>query len=224
MFTIVTLRRYALAAGILAGAGVLGYALGTQKPLAKGPVMPGHETLDCESCHVPTGASLRQQLQANVRAALTGADPYPVGHRAPGNEVCQDCHWRADDRHPVYRFAEPRFAVARQRGLDRCVTCHREHRGGKVTLADAGYCRTCHDGIDPKPEPIRDTSHAALAESGRWDTCLECHDFHGNHRWKAPETMRKRIDLAGLENWSAGKGPSPYGPVVQKPKKGGEDK
>ena len=37
------------------------------------------------------------------------------------------------------------------------------------------------------PSPSTSPSHATLFADGEWDTCLQCHDFHGNHDLKRGE-------------------------------------
>ncbi len=42
-------------------------------------------------------------------------------------------------------------------------------------------------------------SHAILASTNRWDTCMGCHDFHGNHQRTTPTSMSMRIDTRLLQ-------------------------
>lgn len=203
----------AYAAGITFGLLALGWLLlpASETLLAHGPMNTGHEGFRCESCHEPAPGTLRQQLQANVRHLVglraTAAD---FGRRDVGNEVCIDCHERPDDRHPVYRFLEPRFAQARRDlAPQRCESCHHEHSGERVTLTDIAYCRSCHGETRLKRDPL-DVSHADLIAARRWETCLGCHDFHGNHVMKTAERLEDAIAPEVIRTYFAG-GASPYG-------------
>src|SRR5262245_39592591 len=149
---------------------------------AKGPANTGHAALACTECHKEAPGTVRQQLQAKVQFWLglrkTNA---AFGHAPVGNEQCADCHAREQDAHPVHRFLEPRFAEARaELGAQSCVSCHREHKGGRVTMTPTS-CSTCHQDIDLKRDPL-DVSHRELAAAKQWSTCLGCHDYHGNHK------------------------------------------
>ncbi len=203
----------------------LGYALGISVGLtclgvflwpsqerlhALGPMNTGHEDFQCESCHKHAPGSTRQQLQATVRYWLGLREtPVDFGHQDVTNAVCLDCHDRPKDRHPVYRFLEPRFAKARNRiAPQHCVSCHREHQGQRVTLADTGYCATCHEDTQLKRDPI-DVPHSRLIGEKRWETCLGCHDFHGNHVMQPPQVVQEAWTPEQIRRYFAG-GPSPY--------------
>ena len=176
---------------------------------ALGPMDPGHEKLKCTDCHRAAPGTARQQLQAWSRYMLgVRTSRVDVGHRPVVNDVCLDCHRRKKDKHPVYRFFEPRFEKARQEISPHvCVTCHREHRGKRVSI-ERTFCQTCHDKLTLKKDPL-DVPHSELVKQERWTTCLNCHDFHGNHRRKTPDKL-----AAGLSNPSVeayfDKGRSPY--------------
>jgi len=75
--------------------------------------------------------SLRQQTQANLRNALGLCDHLAdFGKLTVTNESGLGCHERPNDRHPVYRFLEPRFLKARVSLRPQlCVSCHTEHKG-----------------------------------------------------------------------------------------------
>ena len=45
-----------------------------------------------------------------------------------------------------------------------CISCHLEHRGVRVTMADIGYCRHCHEDTRLKIDPL-DVSHEALIKA-----------------------------------------------------------
>jgi len=52
------------------------------------------------------------------------------------------------------------------------------------------FCVTCHSGMEVREDRTTPT-HAALAAEERWDTCLRCHDFHGNHHHEWPESLEE---------------------------------
>lgn len=179
--------------------------------LAKGPMASGHETLECASCHDEAPGSFRQQIQANLYFALGQREAGAfVGHIPVGNTVCLDCHQRPDDRHPTFRFLEPRFAEAREELAPHlCVSCHREHRGARVTVTPT-FCSNCHGELEMTDDPI-DLSHRELARTEAWDTCLGCHDFHGNHVRETPTSFDSRLPAEGVSSYFRGER-SPYGP------------
>jgi hypothetical protein len=178
----------------------------------------GHEQTACEDCHRDAPGTLRQQLQANARYLLGRREaPVEFGKLPVGNQDCLACHERPFDRHPVFRFNEPRFSEARKAlSPQLCASCHREHSGQRVT-AQAGYCAECHADIDLSEDPVRPT-HAQLSADGLWATCLGCHDFHGNHSFDPPTEFDARIDAREIEAYLKG-GPSPYPLPVRAPAK-----
>ena len=184
---------------------------GTEPFHRRGPMIPGHETLSCQSCHLPAPGTMRQQIQANLRywAGLrTTAAPFQ--HLPVTNETCLACHLRPRDNHPVYRFTEPRFAAARVALQPQfCTSCHGEHQGARVT-SNSTFCVNCHAELTLKTDPLVDTSHAALIAAEDWDSCLTCHDFHGNH--VMPQKVRRveQIPLTAVLAYFQ-KAPSPYG-------------
>lgn len=182
------------------------------------PHNPGHQSLECAQCHAPAAGSTRQQLQAKLRYHLglreTNAD---FGNRNVDNAVCVDCHEKTDDRHPSYRFWEPRFEAARKAiAPQTCTSCHREHTGVRVSRVDSGFCAQCHADTEVKNDPAT-PSHAELMAGKQWQTCLTCHDFHGNHAYKAPKDLRQALSQQAVESYLA-QGASPYGPATTKAK------
>jgi len=171
----------------------------------------GHETVACDGCHRPAPGTLRQQLQANVRYWLgVRATPADFGRSAVGDAVCLDCHDRPNDRHPVYRFLEPRFVKARQAiAPHHCLSCHAEHRGQRVTQPDIGYCVQCHRETRLRKDPL-DMPHDRLIALKQWDSCLGCHDFHGNHIYRVPVEAERTVPADRIRGYFTG-GPSPYG-------------
>ena len=211
-------RRLGVGTGIVAGIAITAWlnAPGQAHLLAPGPMNAGHASVACVGCHVPAPGSVRQQLQAIARDWLDReASRVDLGYRAVGNAQCESCHDRPDDRHPVYRFLEPRFADARAAiHPERCASCHQEHAGARVTVADAGYCRHCHADLEVEGDPL-DISHRTLVEGKRWDTCLGCHDYHGNHALETPTRLDAAIPPAAIEGYLRG-GASPYpAPIVR---------
>ena len=183
---------------------------------APGSMNVGHETVGCESCHTPAPGTTRQQLQANVRYLLGHRErPADFGNRDVTNEDCLACHERPFDRHPVFRFNEPRFEQARRNiGAHQCESCHAEHSGAKVTVSQT-YCSECHSELELDNDPI-DVPHAELVAGAQWQTCLGCHDFHGNHERTPPTKLRQIVPKARISEYFAGS-PSPYGSRLKAP-------
>ena len=176
-----------------------------------GPMNTGHEKVKCDSCHQEAPGTARQQIQANLQFVLARRErPADFGYRAVGNDNCLHCHQRPNDRHPVYRFLEPRFLKARENlSPELCVTCHAEHKGQRVTLAEIGYCSQCHKKTKLRKDPL-DVAHDKLIVLQRWDSCLGCHDFHGNHIRQTPTKIDQIIPSEKIVTYFKG-GASPYG-------------
>jgi predicted CXXCH cytochrome family protein len=179
---------------------------------------PGHEALACAECHTRSPGTLRQQLSAKAHY-LVGlrASDVDFGMQSVGNGVCSDCHANPDDRHPAHRFLEPKFEPARTALAPQfCVSCHREHTGVRLSQTDRGFCAECHADVVIEKDPTRPT-HAALAKDQRWDTCLACHDFHGNHAHPPPRDLSNALSASVVARYLEN-GPSPYGPTITKAK------
>ncbi len=179
--------------------------------VAKGPMNTGHEALACQDCHLPVRGTAAQQVSANVyhwiglRNSTIG-----FGSEDVASATCLDCHERPEDRHPISRFLEPRFAEERQHiKAHACVSCHTEHHGVRVTLATIGYCTHCHQDTALEEDPISPT-HEELVRQASWNTCLQCHDFHGNHVWTTPLSIDEGVPEEEIWRYFKG-GPSPYG-------------
>ena len=109
----------------------------------------------------------------------------------------------------MFRFNEPRFAKARNAlGVHECQSCHAEHQGAKVVI-QATYCSECHEGLEIENDPV-DVPHVELAKGARWETCLGCHDFHGNHERTTPTKLDRALSPGDIERYFAG-AKSPYG-------------
>ena len=176
---------------------------------AHGPMNSGHEKLTCEACHQAAPGTLRQRLQANMQFLLgSRTDSVEFGHRTVGNAQCLYCHERPNERHPVYRFMEPRYAKVRQAiAPQQCRSCHEEHTGKRVTITPE-VCQQCHDSLTLRKDPLQPT-HADLIHQKNWSSCLGCHDFHGNHHMKAPTHVNAVIDPLRIQTYFNG-GESPY--------------
>lgn len=179
------------------------------RSIVRGPMTPGHETVPCLQCHAIAPGTMRQQAQANVWYWIgLRKTPAAFGHQPVSSASCIGCHSRANDRHPTFRFREPRFFTVNQT-LDAksCLSCHAEH-GGRRVSSNAEFCQLCHSNLNPRIDPIK-PAHAELVKAERWNTCLGCHDFHGNHPVKAPTVIEEAHDLAAVLSY-LGNGPDPY--------------
>lgn len=205
-------RQLGLGSGGLLGISIVVWLClpGWEHLHAPGPMNTQHGEVACEGCHRSAPGTVRQQMQ-NVARRWAGLDAVAedIGFRAVSNDECIACHDRPDDRHPVYRFLEPRFAEARAAlHPENCSSCHREHNGMRVTVAEITYCQHCHADTAVENDPL-DVSHRELIADERWETCLGCHDFHGNHGMKAPLRLQDRIPEQDITTYFRG-GPSPY--------------
>ena len=209
--------RYA-ALFLLVPIGLLGLAtLNTpsmQVSLAHGPIQSGHEDLECVQCHITPDASWRQQIQANVRYTLgRRLTPVDFGYKHVDSDTCLSCHERSNERHPIYRFREPRFHEAlAQVDATSCLGCHSEHAAER-SFVEVSFCSACHASLELKSDPI-DVSHKALITQKKWESCLGCHDFHGNHVFETPLRVKDAFRTEELRSYLAA-GPSPYGDTKQ---------
>lgn len=189
---------------------VLLFFLPSQEKLhLRGPMNSGHEELSCGSCHKVAEGTIRQQIQANVRYQLgLRENPVDFGYQDVGNAVCFECHERPNDRHPVFRFVEPRFKEARKNIQPHlCLSCHLEHTDKRVTI-EPTYCVNCHQDTSLKNDSIS-PSHEALIATDQWESCLRCHDFHGNHVYETPAVMTEGSSLKEILEYFEGAA-SPY--------------
>jgi hypothetical protein len=199
--------RLGLAVGLLALS--LALVAGGESFRARGPLNTGHEELACGDCHLAASGTLRQQLQANARYLVGMREAaVEVGTRDVSAQRCLACHDRPNDRHPIYRFMEPRFAPVRATlGPHDCNSCHREHQGARVTSGNT-FCQECHADLVLERDPL-DVSHQQLAATASWETCLGCHDFHGNHALPVPTLLAERVPAEDVVAYLAGES-SPY--------------
>lgn len=178
---------------------------------AAGPPNVGHTRIACGECHTPAAGGIARQVFTNVMHAAglseTGAD---FVYTPAGNAQCLACHENSDDRHPVAKFLEPEFATARQTtNVQLCTGCHQEHLGVRTNVSRL-VCGHCHEETVVEDDPV-DVPHATLFGEQRWGTCLGCHDFHGNHKRKAPALMSEALTERQIQLYLDG-GQSPYGP------------
>ncbi|MEM1302709.1 MAG: cytochrome c3 family protein [Pseudomonadota bacterium] len=186
--------------------------------LSHGPIQKGHAGVQCSACHKASPGTIRQQTQANLRHLVGLRDtPADFGYVEVTSKQCVACHERPNDRHPIYRFQEPRFADAvEQVNATSCLGCHSEHNA-ELAFADPTICVACHEDLTVKNDPV-DVPHVTLIAEERWGTCLGCHDFHGNHARKAQVTLALAYDPAVIRDY-LGQADSPYGSTKSFPAK-----
>jgi hypothetical protein len=182
-----------------------------------GPFNPGHEDLACNECHLKTKSSVRQQLQANVQYLLgqrkTEADFY---YHKIDNKHCIACHNMDKDLHSSHRFNEPRFNEVREKiHPEQCISCHKEHIGQRISQFKISDCQLCHEELKIKNDPIS-VPHDELIERKDWQTCLGCHDYHGNHDMVLEKTVGRAIKQEQLLGYFSN-AESPYlGSIITK--------
>lgn len=171
---------------------------------SSGKLNYGHEGLRCKYCHQKSEGSFRQQVQANLQFYLGNRESKTkIGHKNVDNTACLQCHHYSKDKHPVYRFLEPRFSKARVELKPQfCVSCHMEHKGVRITTK-IDYCKTCHKNLKLKKDPL-DVPHEHLIKLKQWNSCLGCHDFHGNHKNKIPKQIDERYSEQQIVQYFAG--------------------
>jgi hypothetical protein len=170
-----------------------------------------HPELACVECHRPAAGSTRQQIQANVKYWLGQRSTGAEWHTAEiSNADCLVCHQAANEIHTTHRFLEPRFAAARNAiEPHNCRGCHAEH-SGKLIEMNGNYCRHCHDSLRIINDPVR-PSHASLIEQQRYETCLQCHDYHGNHLHQVPHKLSDAEPLDRIQAYLNGEAIEVYG-------------
>jgi hypothetical protein len=178
---------------------------------APGPFNVGHEKLKCASCHKQSEGTTRQQLQAKIRYFLKlRKSNIEFGMKSVENDVCLECHARPNERHPAYRFNEPRFAKQfKEFGPHRCASCHQEHQGVRIALDSTSFCKACHRDTRLENDPLTVT-HSQLVAKNNWASCMGCHDYHGNHEMKTNLLARNIINTGKIKKYFEGRLKSPY--------------
>ena len=174
-----------------------------------GQMNPGHDNLRCIACHLQEIGTLRQRLRANVMNLIDSRKPsFAIMNKPVTNKECMQCHQRDDDRHPTYRFNEPKYSRIRTIIAPQlCNSCHQEHRGQKVS-SQQDICQHCHDELRIRKDPL-EISHQTLIKQEQWNSCLGCHDFHGNHIRETPIKSADAISKHTIKKYFSDAG-SPY--------------
>ncbi|TCL09292.1 cytochrome c3-like protein [Shimia isoporae] len=190
--------------------------------MAHGPIQASHESIQCEACHQPSPGTARQQVQGKLHFLLGLREtPVDFGFSAVTSKACLACHERPNERHPIYRFQEPRFQASLALvEATSCLGCHSEHTNHRASI-DLLFCQACHEDLKLKSDPL-DVNHETLIANLEWQTCLGCHDFHGNHKHQAPTLLEAAIPAEAVLLYLQA-GPSPYPlPKLFKGREGGE--
>ena len=77
-----------------------------------------------------------------------------------------------------------------------------------MTTVEPTYCKECHDDLVLKNEPL-DISHEQLVAEKQWESCLACHDFHGNHIMELPTVVGEGLTPEVIDAYFKGS-QSPY--------------
>jgi hypothetical protein len=199
--------------GLLVAIGIVGFFSleASEEYISLGTMNKGHEDLSCVTCHADANGNLIQQVQSNI-SHLAGMREKSVDFGTQDVTVnnCLECHDRPNDRHPSYRFSEPRFKKAIAKiDATTCITCHTEHNGERVSVASINYCMNCHQDLEVEDDPI-DVPHSELIANEQWFTCIQCHDFHGNHKYNVPVKIKDTIPMKTIQAYFDG-GKDPYG-------------
>ena len=216
MFKISPLRKrqfFGVIVGLILGVPLV-YILtldATEEYISIGPMNTGHQDLKCFSCHADAKGNLLQQIQSNFSHKIgTRENGVDFGTKDVTVDNCLQCHDRANDRHPTYRFSEPRFKDAiKNIDATTCITCHTEHKEERVSVKSINYCMNCHQTLEVENDPI-DISHKDLIAKKQWFTCIQCHDFHGNHKYNVPTKLADTIPMKTIQEYFNG-GNDPYG-------------
>ena len=67
----------------------------------------------------------------------------------------------------------------------------------------------CHKDLEVEDDPV-DIPHKTLIANEQWFTCIECHDFHGNHTYEVPVKLKDTIPMKLIQAYLKG-GSDPYG-------------
>ncbi len=187
---------------------------GQEQFLSPGGDHEMHEEMACDQCHQPAAGSVRQQVQANVHHWL--------GFRNEGasfvtdpveSDDCLACHKMPKNLHPQHRFVHSEYFDLRETlGLHQCMGCHDHHSAVNV-VHSMEFCMNCHQVWGDKKDTIEPRHQTLIAEE-RWDTCLQCHDFHGNHDYEWPTVLTNGYSIDQVQSYLDGKAPAPYGKIL----------
>jgi hypothetical protein len=83
-----------------------------------------------------------------------------------------------------------------------------EHKGKRVTIKNTGFCINCHGDLSIKNDPTM-PSHESIVALNQWETCLQCHDYHGNHIMTTPKNITDTIPMFEIQKYFEG-GKDPY--------------
>ncbi len=182
----------------------------TEEYMSIGPMNTGHDGFSCTTCHTDAKGNWMQQIQSNTEYAIgLRKKMVAFGSLPADTKKCLACHDRDNDRHPTHRFLEPKYKDAIQKiDATNCMTCHTEHNGVRISLAEGNYCINCHSDTKIKNDPL-EVPHSKLFKEGQWSTCLQCHDFHGNHQAEAASKMADTIPITKIKAYFKG-GKDPY--------------
>ena len=71
------------------------------------------------------------------------------------------------------------------------------------------FCSYCHQTLKIHKDSLS-VNHGTLVEQKRWDTCLGCHDYHGNHIMKLKTQLSERWQEKAIQAYFNGNlGPYP---------------
>lgn len=77
-----------------------------------------------------------------------------------------------------------------------------------MTRSKITFCETCHEETSLKTDPLS-VSHEVLIAEKRWESCLGCHDFHGNHVMETETDIIKILPPERILDYFQGSA-SPY--------------
>ena len=76
------------------------------------------------------------------------------------------------------------------------------------------FCLHCHQTWGNKPDTITPRHTTPIAEE-RWETSLQCHEFHGSHGYKSPLLLSEAFSVEEVQQYLDGDAPAPYGDLLQ---------
>jgi len=174
-----------------------------------------HEGMACHQCHQTAPGSVRQQVQANVHhwLGLRESGAAFITEPVDSND-CQDCHEMPNNRHPEHRMVHSEYFDLRENlSQHECSGCH-DHHSSINLVHSMNFCMHCHDVWGNKEDTIT-PKHTTLIAEERWETCLQCHEFHGSHGYKSPLLLSEAIPVEEVQMYLDGAAPAPYGNLLQ---------